>query len=89
MQELMDFGGSDLREAAGLAVQRAGPKEATLRRACGRLLHVDDMVRIDTYRRLLSSDEPEWSWLLEGPKFRNRRPLLLSQVLWFPQVLLC
>ena len=49
---------SDLREAAGLSVQPAGPEEVTLRRACGRLLHIDDMVRIDAYRRFLGSDTP-------------------------------
>ncbi|MCA8950529.1 MAG: DUF3427 domain-containing protein [Planctomycetes bacterium] len=48
---------SDLRQAAGLAVRPPGPEEATLRRACGRLLHVDDMVRIDGYRRLLRRKE--------------------------------
>lgn len=49
---------SDLREAAGLPVLPAGPDEATLRRACGRLLHIDDTVRIDGYRRLLKADTP-------------------------------
>ncbi len=48
---------SDLCSDAGLAVQPSGPKEEVLRRACGRLLHLDDMVRIDTYRRLLSIAE--------------------------------
>ncbi|MCA8949149.1 MAG: DUF3427 domain-containing protein [Planctomycetes bacterium] len=48
---------SDLREAAGLPVLAAGSEEATLRRACGRLLHIDDMARIDGYRQLLSRDE--------------------------------
>jgi superfamily II DNA or RNA helicase len=45
---------SDLRESAGLAVLPAGPKETQLRRACGRLLHVDDMVRLDAYLALLA-----------------------------------
>ncbi|MCA8977986.1 MAG: DUF3427 domain-containing protein [Planctomycetes bacterium] len=49
---------SDLLEAAGLPVHAAGPEESTLRRACGRLLHIDDMVRIDGYRQFLSNDEP-------------------------------
>jgi hypothetical protein len=44
---------SDLRADAGLANQPAGPHEVTLRRACGRLLHVDDMLRINVYRRFL------------------------------------
>ena len=33
---------SDLRSDAGLPVAPAGPEEETLRRACGRVLHVDD-----------------------------------------------
>nr|MCH9733350.1 DUF3427 domain-containing protein [Actinomycetes bacterium] len=36
----------------------AGPHEAPLRKALGRLLHVDDDERIETYRRLLESAVP-------------------------------
>ena len=46
---------SDLQEAAGLGVAAKGAHETVLRRACGRLLHVDDTVRIGTWKRLLSS----------------------------------
>ena len=46
---------SDLREGAGLQIHPAGPHEDSLRRACARLLHVDDLTRIETYRRFLSS----------------------------------
>ncbi|MGK4005353.1 DUF3427 domain-containing protein [Sorangium sp. So ce1036] len=46
---------SDLRGDAGLSLLPAGPHEEALRRACGRLLHVDDLVRIEAYRRLLAS----------------------------------
>lgn len=49
---------SDLRAAAGLPVLPEGPHEAALRRACGRLLHIDDSLRIETYRRLLASSVP-------------------------------
>lgn len=45
---------SALREAAGLPVAPAGPNEETLRKALGRLLHVDDEVRIQGYRALLA-----------------------------------
>jgi superfamily II DNA or RNA helicase/HKD family nuclease len=48
-------GWSDLREAAGLPVQPGGPAEGTLRRACGRLLHVDDRERLDTCAAMLRS----------------------------------
>ncbi len=51
-------GWSDLRQAAGLSVREPGPDEAVLRRACGRLRHVDDRVRLETYRRLLRIREP-------------------------------
>lgn len=47
---------SDLREAAGLGMAVAGPHEEVIRRACGRLLHVDDMERLDSWR----------SWLRDG-----------------------
>jgi hypothetical protein len=49
---------SDLCADAGLPLPPAGPKEDVLRRACGRLLHVDDMVRIEAYRRLLAREAP-------------------------------
>jgi superfamily II DNA or RNA helicase len=49
---------SELREAAGLPVAAAGPNEDALRRACGRMLHIDDLVRIDTYQRFLGVQQP-------------------------------
>jgi superfamily II DNA or RNA helicase len=49
---------SDLRTDAGLSVLPAGPHEVALRRACGRILHVDDRLRIDSYRRFLGSPTP-------------------------------
>ncbi len=60
-QELEDVyaGGkcwSDLRADAGLSILVAGPHEAVLRKACGRLLHVDDSQRIDAFRRFLGGE---------------------------------
>ena len=49
---------SDLLHAAGLETAPAGPSEETLRRALGRLIHVDDRVRIDAYRALATRDVP-------------------------------
>jgi hypothetical protein len=55
---------SDLRVDAGLPVAAAGPHEGALRRSCGRLLHLvdllrlDDLLRIDGYRRILAGDHP-------------------------------
>ncbi len=40
---------SDLRADAGVAVDPPGPKEAVLRRAVGRLLHVDDDLRLGAF----------------------------------------
>jgi hypothetical protein len=49
---------SELRRDANLACAPAGPHEAVLLRACGRLLHVDDSERIDAYRKFLAGSEP-------------------------------
>jgi superfamily II DNA or RNA helicase/HKD family nuclease len=49
---------SDLRRDAGLSSLDHGPHETTFRRACGRLLHVDDSVRIAAYRRMLALVDP-------------------------------
>lgn len=49
---------SDLREDAGLSVRPAGPQEELFRKACARLLHIDDFLRIDSYRRWLSESQP-------------------------------
>ncbi len=49
---------SDLQEDAGLPVRSAGPREPELRRACTRLLHIDDPLRAATYRCLLSAEVP-------------------------------
>ena len=48
---------SDLRSDAGLAVAAPGPEETALRRACGRLLHIDDAKRIEGYAGFLRPDE--------------------------------
>lgn len=47
---------SDLCEAADVPTQPSGPREVPLRRALGRLLHVDDLVRIDAYRRFFGNE---------------------------------
>jgi hypothetical protein len=61
---------SDLRADAGLSVYDVGPQESVLRRAVGRLLHVDDMARIDGYRRLLATATPPNP---DQPPIRDRR----------------
>lgn len=44
---------TELRQAAGLSIAAAGPKDKQLLRGCGRLLHVDDRRRLAAYRRFL------------------------------------
>jgi len=45
---------SDLCESAGVAVAPPGPAEKSLRRAIGRLLHIDDELRLTAYSALSS-----------------------------------
>jgi len=71
---------SDLRVDAALPGLPAGPHEATLRRACGRLLHVDDMLRINVYRRLLENDQAPDPALLSVREQRLLRMLVGSLV---------
>ena len=54
-------GWSDLCEAAGVPIAPPGQHEAPLRKALGRLLHIDDDERIATYRRLLEG-QPRWTY---------------------------
>lgn len=49
---------SNLRGDAGLRVLGSGPHEESLRRACGRLLHVDDLERIEVWREWLRQSSP-------------------------------
>ena len=49
---------SDLLDAAGEARAPEGPHDPALRRAIGRLLHMDDPVRIDAYERFAATAEP-------------------------------
>jgi superfamily II DNA or RNA helicase/HKD family nuclease len=51
-------GWSDLCEAAGVPLAAAGPHESTTRRGIGRLLHVDDGLRLSGYTSLLSGTSP-------------------------------
>jgi superfamily II DNA or RNA helicase/HKD family nuclease len=71
---------SDLRAAAGLTVEPDGPHEAVLRRACGRLLHVDDAERLDRWSVWLSLDQPPEVSALDVYEQRMLR-MLLAQLL--------
>jgi hypothetical protein len=67
---------SDLCADAGFALKAAGPREEILRRACGRLLHVDDLSRIETYRRFLALDVAPDPQILPEPERRLLRMLV-------------
>ena len=69
---------SDLRADAGLPVHADGPAEKQLRRACGRLLHIDDMERIETYRRFLTDSAPPSSSL---PSLRGGQRLASDEAI--------
>jgi superfamily II DNA or RNA helicase/HKD family nuclease len=49
---------SEMRADAGLAVLAPGSHEAVLRRACGRMLHLDDPLRIEVQGRFLNMENP-------------------------------
>ena len=70
---------SDLRQAAGAPVLAPGPHETVLRRAIGRLLHIDDEERLGIYRFLLAEPTPP---AVEGLTVRDGRLLhmLAAQV---------
>jgi superfamily II DNA or RNA helicase/HKD family nuclease len=51
-------GWSDLCEAAGVPIEPPGAHEKALRRALGRLSHIDDDERIAAYRHLLEASNP-------------------------------
>lgn len=69
---------SDLRAAAGLPVAAPGPRERTLRRACGRLLHVDDAMRLRGYAALLARSAPPRFERLDSHPARLARMLVAS-----------
>ena len=49
---------SDLLDAGHVPTLPSGPAEATLRRAIGRLLHIDDALRIEHYRHFANAATP-------------------------------
>jgi len=61
---------SDLCADAGLPVLAAGPHEVPLRRACGRLLHVDDLERIGAWREWLHGTSSDSAASAAGPAGR-------------------
>ena len=80
---------SDMRHAAGLPVAPSGPHEKELRRACGRMLHLDDLARINAYREFLEAETAPDTAALDERQSRLLRMLIASvadQVLHVQQI---
>lgn len=70
---------SELCFDAGIEVDRPGPEEETLRRAVGRMLHVDDQERLGFGRRILTEGLPDVA-ALHGRERRLLRMLVAPLV---------
>ncbi len=69
---------SELRREVGLSTSTAGPQERPLLRAVGRLLHIDDRERLDTYRSLVERDTAPVATSLGDRERRFARMLIGS-----------
>lgn len=69
---------SDLLEAANVTVAQAGTHDKALRRALGRLQHIDDRQRLDTYLAMVTGDAKPNSHSLSGTNRRLLRMLTAS-----------
>ena len=76
----MRRGWSDLLEDAGAPTLPDGDAETKLRRAVGRLLHIDDAERITAYRTLLSGDGPPRLGGLSGTNQSASAHMLLASL---------
>jgi hypothetical protein len=69
---------SDLCEAAGVETFESGAHEVGLRRSIGRLLHVNDLVRLGGWRKFLTGSRPDVAGLAEREQRLLR--MLLAQL---------
>jgi superfamily II DNA or RNA helicase len=69
---------SDILEASQVEVAPPGPHEVTLRRACARLLHIDDVARLRSYASWLSQPQPPQLDSMDVVEIRRLRMLLAS-----------
>lgn len=69
-----------LQGEVGLPVLPPGPHELPLRRALGRLLHTDDPLRLDTWRRFLEGGQPPAVSSLPVPEQRLLRMLVATML---------
>lgn len=70
---------SDLCADAGVGPDTRDDNERTMRRACGRLTHIDDLTRIQCLRAFLSSNAPPAAAAL-SPSNRRLLRMLVSSV---------
>lgn len=69
---------SEMRREVGLETGPAGPNESSMLRAVGRMLHVDDVERLDSYQSFLRSEAaPDPDALTERER-RHLRMLVVS-----------
>ncbi|MCP3920217.1 MAG: DUF3427 domain-containing protein [bacterium] len=69
---------SDLRAEANLPVAGPGPAERVLRRACTRLLHIDDPLRLESFQRFVALPSPPFAASLSKHDRRLLRMLVGS-----------
>ena len=76
-------GWSDLCEAAGAPLSDSGPAEKELRRAVGRLLHVDDRERLLAYQSFARTEQEEVATRVDAmtPLERRQLRMFLSQLI--------
>lgn len=73
-----DSSWSSLLETAGVSVKPAGPHEVTLRKALGRLLHIDDLERLHRYADWADRPDPTDIATMDEREKRLLRMLLAS-----------
>ncbi len=83
-----DHSWSELQDALELPTATSGPEERRLRRALGRLLHVDDAVRIDQWLAFVSSTHPPTVAALDARMQRLLRMLVVSLTAGMPSATL-
>jgi hypothetical protein len=69
---------TEMRRAASILQSAAPEGEDRLRRGLGRLLHIDDLDRIETYAQLLDHDRPVPERDLDERRVRQLQGLLLT-----------
>lgn len=69
---------TEMRRAAGILITAASTGEDRLGRGLGRLLHIDDLERVETYQSLLSKQHPVIDRDLDERQTRQLNGLLLT-----------